>query len=130
MSNLVINPESVLKIIKTLKEAASIRLNLTHYSKEANDTALRYISIGKQIAKDVIQGNYSHKNAFLEIEMKVPTIFMPLNINSLADNILIVDLGIVNVNSDLQTIKENVDYSESTDIKIQYDTYSLQCHNF
>ncbi|CAG9327163.1 unnamed protein product [Blepharisma stoltei] len=109
-SNIVLNIRSFLAVSDAFSSAIAQKVDFNKYLKAASDKTNEYIIMGQNYIGELVKTG-AKATIELDISMKAPAIFIPLDIYSLDEGILVVDLGNFKGNSSIQQI-DDTDYDK------------------
>lgn len=84
----------------------------------------------KDYAENIKKGQYQHFNISIEADIFAPVLIIPEDIFIEDARYIKIDMGQINLTSDLQIYNKQKNYKEILDEKQVYDTYKFELTKF
>ncbi|CAG9332100.1 unnamed protein product [Blepharisma stoltei] len=101
--NVATNLESLLIVSNIFSAAIAQEIDISKYVEAASTKTSEYIKIGEQYVKDLAKTG-SQASIELNLDMKAPVIFIPMNIHSLEEGMLVLDGGHLYGKTSIETL--------------------------
>ena len=106
------------------------RLDFEYFKQYALDKVNQMRKQAKDYAENIKKGQYQHSNVSIEADIFAPVLIIPEDIFMVDSRYIKIDMGQINLNSDLQIYNKQKNYKEILDEKQVYDIYKFELTKF